>query len=91
MNKEEATMMRAMMRAKMRVSAVTPASDTLELLEFYAVSKKEGYPEDGSDENNTYARWTPSAELRMAITNPALIGKFKVGEEFYVDFTKVGE
>ncbi len=77
-----------MMRAKMRVAAVTHQSDTFEELAFSAVSKKDGYPADGSDENNTYATWTPTAELKMSITNPALIGKFTVGEEFYVDFTK---
>ena len=78
-----------MMRAKMRVSAVTPHNETWEELAFSAVSKSDGYPDDGSDENNSFAMWTPSAELKMSITNPALIGKFTVGQEFYVDFTAV--
>lgn len=75
------------MRAKMRVSAVIRHSDLCETLHFNAVCKNDGYPADGSDENNSFARWTPSAELSMSITNPDLIGKFKVGQTFYVDFT----
>ena len=78
-----------MMRAKMKVTAVQHHSDTYEALSFSAVSKCDGYPEDGSDENNTFAKWTPSAELKMSITNPALIGKFEAGQEFYVDFTPI--
>ena len=78
-----------MMRAKMKVVDVKNHNDEFEDLTFNAVCRSEGYPEDGSDENNTYAKWTPSATLTMAITNPALIGKFSVGQEFYVDFTEV--
>lgn len=47
------------------------------------------YPEDGSDEDNTYAKFTPGADLSMNIANPALFGSFKVGDTFYVDFTPV--
>jgi hypothetical protein len=78
-----------MMRAKLRVTAATVHNENYEELKFSAVSKRDGYPEDGSDENNTFARWTPTAELSMSITNPALIGKFTVGQEFYLDFTPV--
>ena len=77
------------MRAKMKVTVVKHHSDIYEELRFSAVSKSDGYPDDGSDENNTFARWTPTAELTMSITNPDLIGKFTEGQEFYVDFTPV--
>lgn len=77
------------MRAKMRVTEVKPCGDYGEELAFSAVHKSEGYPEDGSDDNNTYAKFTPSAELRMVVNNPALRGKFTVGQEFYLDFTEV--
>jgi hypothetical protein len=80
-------MMRAMMRAKMRVTTIEPYGYDGFTLTFSAVRKSEAYPLDGSDENNTYARWTPSAELRIDITNPNLKGKFEVGQEFYLDFT----
>ena len=36
---------------------VGPNNGTNEELFFSAVSKSEGYPADGSDENNTYAKW----------------------------------
>jgi hypothetical protein len=78
------------MRAKMKVVSVKQHSDNYEELEFSAVCKNDGYPEDGSDENNTFAKWTPSATCKMSITNPALIGKFSEGQMFYVDFTEVG-
>lgn len=77
------------MRAKMRLSGVTSHSADSETLMLNAVCKSDGYPADGSDENNNFARWTPSAELRMTVNNPALIGQYKVGQEFYVDFTPV--
>lgn len=54
-----------------------------------AVCKSDSYPEDGSDENNTFAKFTPDATLRMNIQNPALHGKFEVDQEFYLDFTPV--
>lgn len=81
------------MRAKMQVSHVETHSDndgntTHENVKFSAVSKTDGYPEDGSDENNTYAKFTPTAELEMMINNPALFGKHVEGDEYYVDFTK---
>jgi len=74
------------MRAKMKLNVIRKY-ETCEQLVFHAVCKSEGYPADGSDENNTYARWTPSAELTMTVTNPNLLGVFKEGQEFYLDFT----
>lgn len=59
-----------------------------EKLEFSAVCKGDGYPADGSDENNSFALWTPSAHLDMTINNPALFGGFTEGQEFYLDFTE---
>lgn len=74
------------MRAKMRVLGVTP-SNGVEILSFVAVAKKDGYPEDGSDENNSYARWSPQANLSITVANPALFGQFQIDEEYYLDFT----
>lgn len=78
--------MSAVMRAKMYVENVEH-HDGSETLFFRAACKSDGYPEDGADENNTYARWTPQADLKMVVNNPALIGKFTPGQAFYVDFT----
>ena len=77
------------MRAKMRVVNVINHGDTSEVITFTAVSKNETYPEDGSDENNTYAQFTPIADLSMTIQNPNLLGKLQVSDEVYLDFTKV--
>lgn len=76
------------MRAKFRVTKVEPFGTTMERLHFAAVSKSDGpYPVDGSDENNTFARYSPSAACTIDVANPALFGKFEVGNQFYVDFT----
>lgn len=76
------------MRAKMVVTEVT-GNTTCENLKMRAVCKSDGYPADGKDENNSFATWTPSADLSMCVTNPELIGQYKTGDTFYVDFTPV--
>ena len=81
------------MRAKMRLNAITnryspgeSAGITQETLNFTAVAAST-YPADGSDEDNTYAKFSPSGNLSLTVANPALIGKFEVGQKYYVDFT----
>jgi hypothetical protein len=74
------------MRAKLQVASVTPCGEG-ETVRFHAVAKSTAYPADGSDEDNTFARFSPSASLEINIQNPALVGKHKVGEKYYVDFT----
>jgi len=74
------------MRAKMRVSMVTETGQS-EALSFTAVGKNGAYPEDGSDENNTFAKFTPQAFVEMVVNNPDLTGTFEEGQEYYVDFT----
>ena len=58
-----------------------------ESVHFVAVPLNGVYPTDGSDENNTFAKWTPNAIASFTITNPDLHGKFAAGDTFYVDFT----
>ncbi len=82
------------MRAKMRVHSVLPfpsadGSVLQERLMLSCVAKNSAYPADGSDEDNTFAKFSPSGSLDMMIANPALIGAFAVGDTFYVDFTPV--
>lgn len=74
-----------MMRAKMKVESVQ-VFEGREVLKMNAVCKSGSYPADGSDEDNTFALFTPGATLEMQITNPALHGKFKPGQKFYLDF-----
>ena len=79
------------MRAKMQVTGVEVPSNsegttTGERLYFRAVANCP-YPADGSDENNTYAKFSPDASLSIYVANPELFGQFKTGETYYVDFT----
>lgn len=78
--------MSATMRAKMKVSRVE-RWDGADKVTMIAVCKQGGYPADGSDEDNTYAKFTPQGELTLTIANPALVGKIEPGTTFYVDFT----
>jgi hypothetical protein len=80
----------AAMRAKMRVNSVVHHEDkdhVRDVLKFSAVTSRP-FSSEGLDEDNTFAKWTPHAELVMTILNPALIGKFVEGQVFYVDFTE---
>ena len=42
---------------------------------------------DGSDENKSFWKHTPSGRLEMSIDNPAAVEQFEVGKEYYLDFT----
>lgn len=81
------------MRAKLQVGFVQEhfygpdGAKSQETLSMHAVCAK-AYPADGSDEDNTYAKFSPGANLTINIANPALFGQFNVGDKFYVDFTK---
>lgn len=80
------------MRAKLQVGFVhehfygPDKSKSLETLQMHAVAASK-YPPDGSDEDNTFAKFSPGANLSINIANPALWEQFKVGDKFYVDFT----
>lgn len=75
------------MRAKMIVNQVTLTTYG-EKVELACVSKSSGYQSDGLDEDNTFARFSPSGSCVIQIANPALFGAIKPGEKYYLDFTK---
>lgn len=75
------------MRAKFYLQHVTKG-EGWEKLTFHAVAKAGGYPDDGLDEDNTYAKFSPQASCEITVCNPALLGKFKPGKKYYVDFTQ---
>ena len=77
------------MRAKMQIQKIEKHHGGIEVLHLSAVARSSAYPPDGSDEDNTYAKFTPSGQLTLTIANPALIGKFSPGEKYYVDFSLV--
>lgn len=41
--------------------------------------------------NATWAKWTPSGQIRMTINNPDAQGKFKPKQCYYLDFTEAPE
>lgn len=82
------------MRAKVKVNGVTPFKNEAgevqsERLDFVFPAKDSAYPPDGSDEDQQFARYSPSASLSLTVANPALLGKFAVGDKFYLDFVPV--
>lgn len=85
----------SLMRAKFRVVEVLEykgadgkaSSEKLKMSAVGGNKVEHGYPQDGSDEDNTFARYTPNASLEMFIQNPALFGKFKTNDKLYVDFS----
>lgn len=70
-----------MLRAKFKCNAVTIREGQEEVV-LNAV-----YGADGTD-NGQWSKWTPSGELKMTITNESAFGVLKVGEEYFLDFTK---
>ena len=77
-------------RAKLVVESVKlygSGDSRSEEIQFRAVGRKGSYPDDGSDEDNTFARFTPSADFRMMVNNPALHGNFQPGQKFYFDIS----
>lgn len=59
---------------------------TQEEVQFRAITSGKKNSDD-VDEDNTFSKYTPSADFRMTVTNPALIGTFKPGQKYYVDMT----
>ena len=68
------------MRAKVWVSSLKEQGGS-EVVNFDAVYT-------GSKENESFSMATPVLQLEMMIDNPDAMGKFKRGEEYYLDFTK---
>jgi hypothetical protein len=73
------------MRAKMQVNKVERFAGS-DRITCNAVAAS-AYPADGSDEDNTYAKFSPAGELTLTIANPALLGKIEPGQKYYLDFT----
>lgn len=42
---------------------------------------------EGSEENEKFFRWTPSGHIQLGTINGAALAQFKVGAEYYIDFT----
>ena len=81
------------MRAKVRVTGIEPNKNgdivVSEKLSFSFPAKDGPYPADGSDEDQQFAKFTPGGSLALWVATPALIGKFAIGDTFYLDFVPV--
>lgn len=73
-----------MVRAKFYVVSVTPQSAPEGAKEIHLTAVN---PNNPNHENTAFWTATPSGELRMLITNPPAADYFKVGEEYYLDFS----
>jgi hypothetical protein len=76
------------MRAKVKITGLETQGEQ-EKLTFNFPAKDGAYPADGSDEDQQFARYSPSGALTLNVANPNLLGKFKVGDTFYLDFVPV--
>lgn len=43
----------------------------------------------GSEENDEFYRYTPGGSISLSTINEKALAEFNVGDEFYIDFTKV--
>lgn len=82
-------------RAKMQVLSIVPYAPDQgrhqEEVHFSAVCGNVKFGPNGENEDNSYARWTPTGSMKLAITNPNLYGAFKEGKRYYVDITEAHE
>lgn len=76
------------MLAKFKVNEVTLNEHNNQKVSMIPVSSNKPYGPNGENEDNTFARHTPSGEIRMQITNPDLYGQVNPGDVFYISFTK---
>jgi hypothetical protein len=74
------------MRAKFKVQEVANYEGGMQKVSMAPVMDTK-YGENGANEDNTFARYTPSGEIRLHITNPELKDKIQPGETYYIDFT----
>lgn len=68
-----------------------PGHTVAEEIKMAPVCGDKPFGANGESEDNSFARWTPSGSLSLTITNPALVGTFRVGQTFYVDFTEASQ
>lgn len=73
-------------RAKFRVDAVKQVhwNKDVRVVELTAVY------DDGTPENQRYAKATPSGSISLTIDNPPAAAQFELGKVFYLDFTPAG-
>lgn len=68
-----------MVRAKFKVTTNHLTGETAQIILEPVI--------DGSPENESFYKWTPSGKIDLACVNPDATNQFEVGKEYYVDFT----
>lgn len=79
--------------AKFQVSAIEHYSHPPKA---FSVKLNAVYPSKEQDpavyaENKSFSEATPSGQITMFVSNPAIFEAFKPGDYFYVEFTKVAK
>jgi hypothetical protein len=70
-------------RSKMKfVSRKKHAESDAETIEFSAVC------DDGTPENQKFARYTPNGRFEMYCNNPEVLSKLELGKSYYFDITR---
>lgn len=77
------------MKARLVIKEIVAHEHDVEILKFRAVCKEDQYPETGKDENNTFAKFSPTFDSELHLMNPDLLGKYRVGDMFDVDFVPI--
>jgi hypothetical protein len=71
-------------RAKFRCYTAGKTESGDEIVNLHAVYETEG-------PNKEWSTATPSGSLTMWISNPGAMGKFKMNQEYFIDFTPATE
>lgn len=71
-----------MSRAKFYVTSVTLLGNSNQRVALNAMY------DDGIPENKRFNQASPTGEMSILVSNPALAGKFRPGQRFYLDFTE---
>lgn len=74
-------------RAKFRVNLITPYADAKGQPTGSRIDLAPVYDSNKDSENARFFNMTPWGQITLATVNPAAAENFKLGGEFYVDFT----
>ena len=72
----------------MKVESVKSFAHPQQEIVMHPVCGNKPFGPSGESEDNTFARYSPSGELKLTISNPDLIGQILPGQTFYLDFTE---
>lgn len=72
-----------MVRAKFKLNAITDmAGWSAKKMVFDAVCNS------STEENKSFAKYTPSGRLEITVDNPSALEQFKLGGYYYLDFSE---